>query len=36
MMAKVDDIEVQWSKFLDENPSDKMPVVDENLLRARM
>jgi hypothetical protein len=36
MMAKVDDIEVQWSKFLDENPTDKMPVVDENLLRARM
>ena len=36
MMAKVDDIEVQWSKFLDENPSDKMPIVDENLLRARM
>jgi len=35
-MAKVDDVEVQWAKFLEENPPDKMPVVDENLLRERM
>lgn len=35
-MAKVDDVEVQWAKFLEENPPDSMPVVDENLLRERM
>jgi len=35
-MAKVDDVEVQWAKFQEENPPDSMPVVDENLLRERM
>jgi hypothetical protein len=35
-MAKVEDVEVQWAKFLEENPPDSMPVVDENLLRERM
>jgi len=35
-MKKVDDVEVQWAKFLEENPEDKMPVIDENLLRERM
>lgn len=35
-MKKVDDVEVQWAKFLEENPEDKMPVIDENALRERM
>jgi len=35
-MKKVDDVEVQWAKFLEENPEDKMPMIDENLLRERM
>lgn len=35
-MAKVDDVEVQWAKFLEENPPEDMPVVDENALRERM
>lgn len=35
-MAKVDDVEVQWAKFLEQNPPEDMPVVDENALRERM
>ena len=35
-MKKVDDVEVQWAKFLEENPEDRMPAIDENVLRERM
>jgi hypothetical protein len=35
-MKKVDDVEVQWAKFLEENPEDRMPMIDENVLRERM
>lgn len=35
-MAKVDDVEVQWAKFLEENPPESMPEVDANALRERM
>ena len=35
-MKKADDVEVQWAKFLEENPEDRMPAIDENVLRERM
>ena len=35
-MKKADDVEVQWAKFLEENPEDRMPTIDENVLRERM
>jgi hypothetical protein len=30
------DIESQWNKFLEENPLDTLPIVDENVLRERI
>ena len=35
-MKKADDVEVQWAKFLEENPEERMPAIDENVLRERM
>ncbi|MFM7796600.1 MAG: Druantia anti-phage system protein DruA, partial [Candidatus Nitrosotenuis sp.] len=35
-MKPIDDLDTQWAKFLEENPPDKMPVIDENMLRDRI
>ena len=33
---KVDDVKDQWEKFLDENPSDKFKIIDEEVLSQRI